>query len=219
MNADLVRKTKRTTTVRKHERGAYDRDTVYSIIDSTPLCHVSYIIDNWPHVTPTIQWREDNRIFWHGSSASRFLRQITDKPACLAVTQFDGIVLARSASHHSANYRSVMLFGTAEALSGKDKDRALESFIESMFPSRWEQLRPMTETESKSTAVLSMAIDEGSAKIRTGHSVDEEDDYALSIWAGVIPIIQKVGVPEPDPKNLPGVPIPEHVSEFKLGHP
>ena len=219
MNADLVRKTKRTTTVRKHERGAYDRDTVYSIIDSTPLCHVSYIIDNWPHVTPTIQWREDNRIFWHGSSASRFLRQITDKPACLAVTQFDGIVLARSASHHSANYRSVMLFGTAEALSGKEKDRALESFMESMFPSRWGQLRPMTETESKSTAVLSMAIDEGSAKIRTGHSVDEEDDYALSIWAGVIPIIQKVGVPEPDPKNRPGVPIPEHVSEFKLGHP
>ena len=219
MNADLVRKTKRTTTVRKHERGAYDRETVYSIIDSTPLCHVSYVIDSWPYVTPTLQWREDARIFWHGSSASRFLRQITDKPACLAVTQFDGIVLARSASHHSANYRSVMLFATAEALSGKEKDRALESFMESMFPSRWGQLRPMTETESKSTAVLSMAIDEGSAKIRTGHSVDEEDDYALSIWAGVIPIIQKVGVPEPDPKNLPGVPIPEHVSEFKLGHP
>ena len=219
MNADLVRKTKRTTTVRKHERGAYDRETVYSIIDSTPLCHVSYIIDSWPYVTPTIQWREENHIFWHGSSASRFLRQITDKPACLAVTQFDGIVLARSASHHSANYRSVMLFGTAEALSGKEKDRALESFMESMFPSRWGQLRSMTATESKSTAVLSMAIDEGSAKIRTGHSVDEEDDYALSIWAGVIPIIQKVGVPEPDPKNLPGVPIPEHVSEFKLGHP
>ena len=219
MNADLVKKTKRTTTVRKHERGAYDRDTVYSIIDSTPLCHVSYVIDSWPYVTPTIQWREDDRIFWHGSSASRFLRQITDKPACLAVTQFDGIVLARSASHHSANYRSVMLFGTAEALSGKEKDRALESFMESMFPSRWGQLRPMTETESISTAVLSMAIDEASAKIRTGHSVDEEDDYALSIWAGVIPIIQKVGVPEPDPKNLPGVPIPEHVSEFKLGHP
>ena len=210
MNADLVRKTKRTTTVRKHERGAYDRDTVYSIIDSTPLCHVSYIIDSWPYVTPTIQWREENRIFWHGSSA---------KPACLAVTQFDGIVLARSASHHSANYRSVMLFGAAEALSGKEKDRALESFMESMFPSRWGQLRPMTETESKSTAVLSMAIDEGSAKIRTGHSVDEEDDYSLSIWAGVIPIIQQVGIPEPDPKNLPGVPIPEHVSEFKLGHP
>ena len=219
MNADLVRKTKRTTTVRKHERGAYDRDTVYSIIDSTPLCHVSYIIDSWPYVTPTIQWREENRIFWHGSSASRFLRQITDKPACLAVTQFDGIVLARSASHHSANYRSVMLFGTAEALSGKEKDRALESFMESMFPSRWGQLRPMTETESKSTAVLSMAIDEGSAKIRTGHSVDEEDDYSLSIWAGVIPIIQQVGIPEPDPKNLPGVPISEHVSEFKLGYP
>ena len=219
MNADLVRKTKRTTTVRKHERGAYDRDTVYSIIDSTPLCHVSYVIDSWPYVTPTIQWREDDRIFWHGSSASRFLRQITDKPACLAVTQFDGIVLARSASHHSANYRSVMLFGTAEALSGKEKDRALESFMESMFPNRWGQLRPMTETESKSTAVLSMAIDEGSAKIRTGHSVDEEDDYSLSIWAGVIPIIQQVGIPEPDPKNLPGVPIPEHVSEFKLGYP
>ena len=155
MNADSVRKTKRTTTVRKHERGVYDRNTVYSIIDSTPLCHVSYIIDDWPYVTPTIQWREDNRIFWHGSSASRFLRKITNKPACLAVTHFDGLVLARSASHHSANYRSVMLFGTTEALIGKEKDRALESFMESMFPGRWSQLRPMTEIESKSTAVLS----------------------------------------------------------------
>ena len=154
MKIDSVRKTKKTTTVRKHERGAYDRNTVYSIIDSTPLCHVSYIIDDWPYVTPTIQWREDNRIFWHGASASRFLRQIADRPACLAVTHFDGIVLARSASHHSANYRSVMLFGTAEALKGKEKDQALESFMDSMFPNRWSQLRPMTETESTSTAVL-----------------------------------------------------------------
>ena len=217
MRVDLVRKTKRTTTVRKHERGAYDRNTVYSIIDSTPLCHVSYIIDDWPYVTPTIQWREDNRIFWHGSSASRFLRQIADRPACLAVTHFDGIVLARSASHHSANYRSVMLFGTAEALIGKEKDRALESFMDSMFPNRWSQLRPMTETESKSTAVLSMVIDEGSAKVRTGHSVDEKDDYSLPIWAGIIPIVQQIGTPEPDPKNLHGLSIPEHVSEFKIG--
>tara|TARA_B100000745_G_C20117541_1_gene382593 strand:- start:14 stop:673 length:660 start_codon:yes stop_codon:yes gene_type:complete len=217
MKIDSVRKTKKTTTVRKHERGAYDRNTVYSIIDSTPLCHVSYIIDDWPYVTPTIQWREDNRIFWHGSSASRFLRQIADRPACLAVTHFDGIVLARSASHHSANYRSVMLFGTAEALKGKEKDQALESFMDSMFPNRWSQLRPMTETESKSTAVLSMIIDEGSAKVRTGHSVDEKDDYSLPIWAGIIPIVQQIGTPEPDPKNLHGLSIPEHVSEFKIG--
>ena len=112
-----------------------------------------------------------------------------------------------------------MLFGTTEALIGKEKDRALESFMESMFPSRWSQLRQMTEIESKSTAVLSMAIDEGSAKVRTGHSVDEEGDYSLSIWAGIIPITQEVGVPEPDPKNLPGIPMPEHVSGFKLGHP
>ena len=217
MKIDSVRKTKKTTTVRKHERGAYDRNTVYSIIDSTPLCHVSYIIDDWPYVTPTIQWREDNRIFWHGSSASRFLRQIADRPACLAVTHFDGIVLARSASHHSANYRSVMLFGTAEALKGMEKDQALESFMDSMFPNRWSQLRPMTETESKSTAVLSMIIDEGSAKVRTGHSVDEKDDYSLPIWAGIIPIVQQIGIPEPDPKNLDGLSIPEHVSEFKIG--
>ena len=217
MKIDSVRKTKKTTTVRKHERGAYDRNTVYSIIDSTPLCHVSYVIDDWPYVTPTIQWREDNRIFWHGSSASRFLRQIADRPACLAVTHFDGIVLARSASHHSANYRSVMLFGTAEALKGKEKDQALESFMDSMFPNRWSQLRPMTETESKSTAVLSMIIDEGSAKVRTGHSVDEKDDYSLPIWAGIIPIVQQIGTPEPDPKNLDGLSIPEHVSEFKIG--
>ena len=217
MKIDSVRKTKKTTTVRKHERGAYDRNTVYSIIDSTPLCHVSYIIDDWPYVTPTIQWREDNRIFWHGASASRFLRQIADRPACLAVTHFDGIVLARSASHHSANYRSVMLFGTAEALKGKEKDQALESFMDSMFPNRWSQLRPMTETESKSTAVLSMIIDEGSAKVRTGHSVDEKDDYSLPIWAGIIPIVQQIGIPEPDPKNLHGLSIPEHVSEFKIG--
>jgi len=212
-----LKTTPRTKMVRNPKRADYDRAVVNEIIDSTPLCHVSYIIDGRPYVTPTLQWREGDFIYWHGSSASRFLRQIVGKDVCLAVTHFDGFVLARSAFHHSINYRSVMLFGEATKIKDAEKEQRLQSFVENLIPGRWENLRPMTAKEAKATTVFSMPIDEGSAKIRTGPPGDDDDDYALPIWAGVLPISQVLHDPVPDPKNLDGLEVPAHIRDFKMG--
>ena len=212
-----LKKTKRTNLVRNPARAAYDRDVVNQIIDATPLCHVSYIIDGRPYVTPTLQWREGDTIYWHGSSASRFLRQIVGKDVCMAITHFDGLVLARSAFHHSINYRSVMLFGEATKIEDSEKNELLHNFVENLIPGRWENLRQMTAQEAKATTVYSMPIDEGSAKVRSGPPVDDDDDYSLPIWAGVLPLSQVLQEPVPDPKNLDGLEVPTHVCDFKIG--
>ena len=212
-----LKKTKRTNLVRNPTRADYDRDVVNQIIDATPLCHVSYIIDGRPYVTPTLQWREGDTIYWHGSSASRFLRQIVGKDVCMAITHFDGLVLARSAFHHSINYRSVMLFGEATKIEDSEKNELLHNFVENLIPGRWENLRQMTAQEAKATTVFSMPIDEGSAKVRSGPPVDDDDDYSLPIWAGVLPISQVLQEPVPDPKNLDGLEVPTHVCDFKIG--
>ncbi len=216
MPEDQLQKTKRTTLTRNPKRADYDRDVVNEIIDATSLCHVSYIIDGRPYVTPTLQWREGDTIYWHGSSASRFLRQIVGKEVCMSITHFDGIVLARSAFHHSINYRSVMLFGEATKIGDDEKNQLLENFVEALIPGRWESLRPMTDQEAKATTVFSMPIDEGSAKVRTGPPVDDDEDYELPIWAGVLPMSQTLQAPEPDPKNVAGLEIPKHVRDFKI---
>ena len=158
-----LEKTEHSRVKRLHERGAHDRATVYAILDATPLCHVAYVVDGQPYVTPTLQWRERDRIYWHGSSASRMLRRALGQPVCLTVTHMDGLVLARSAFHHSANYRSVMLFGAPEKVAGAEKEARLETFVEGLYPGRWETLRPMTAQEVKATTVLTMPITEGSA--------------------------------------------------------
>jgi nitroimidazol reductase NimA-like FMN-containing flavoprotein (pyridoxamine 5'-phosphate oxidase superfamily) len=212
-----LKKTKRTNLVRNPTRADYDRDVVNQIIDATPLCHVSYIIDGRPYVTPTLQWREGDTIYWHGSSASRFLRQIVGKDVCMAITHFDGLVLARSAFHHSINYRSVMLFGEATKIEDSEKNGLLHNFVENLIPGRWENLRQMTDQEAKATTVFSMPIDEGSAKVRSGPPVDDDDDYSLPIWAGVLPLSQVLQEPVPDPKNLDGLEVPTHVLDFKIG--
>ena len=212
-----LKKTKRTNLVRNPTRADYDRDVVNQIIDATPLCHVSYIIDGRPYVTPTLQWREGDTIYWHGSSASRFLRQIVGKDVCMAITHFDGLVLARSAFHHSINYRSVMLFGEATKIEDYEKNELLHNFVENLIPGRWENLRQMTDQEAKATTVFSMPIDEGSAKVRSGPPVDDDDDYSLPIWAGVLPLSQVLQEPVPDPKNLDGLEVPTHVLDFKIG--
>ena len=212
-----LKTTPRTKLVRNPNRADYDRTVVNEIIDATPLCHVSYIIDGRPYVTPTLQWREGDTIYWHGSSASRFLRQIVGKEVCLAITHFDGLVLARSAFHHSINYRSVMLFGEAIKIEDADKSELLQSFVENLIPGRWETLRAMTDQEAKATTVFSMPIDEGSAKVRTGPPVDDDEDYSLPIWAGVLPISQVLHDPAPDPKNLAGLEVPAHIRDYKLG--
>ncbi len=212
-----LKKTKRTKMVRNNKRADYDRAVVNEIIDATPLCHVSYIIDGRPYVTPTLQWREGGTIYWHGSSASRFLRQIVGKDVCMAITHFDGFVLARSAFHHSINYRSVMLFGDAIKIEDTQKNELLQRFVENLIPGRWENLRPMTDQEAKATTVFSMPIDEGSAKVRTGPPGDDEEDYSLPIWAGVLPVSQILHEAVPDPKNQSGLEVPAHIREFKLG--
>jgi nitroimidazol reductase NimA-like FMN-containing flavoprotein (pyridoxamine 5'-phosphate oxidase superfamily) len=205
--------TKRSRLRRSSERGHFDRPTVNAILDAGLLCHVGYVIDAKPYVTPTFYWRDGDQIYWHGSSASRMIRQANGADVCLTVTHLDGLVLARSGFHHSVNYRSVMLFGRAEKVTGREvKERILDQFVDLLYPGRSAEIRPSTTQEMKATTVLRMPIEEGSAKIRAGGPVDDEDDYALPVWAGVVPLAMVAGVPEPDDRLSAHTPVPAHVS-------
>ena len=210
----ILEKTERTRLRRTHERGAFDRETIDSILVAEPMCTVGYVIDGKPYVTPTLQWREGDHVYWHGSSASRALRKSAGTDVSLTVTLLDGFVMARSGFHHSVNFRSVMLFGQAEVVPEEEKEARLTTFIEGLYPGRSAILRPNEPQEIKATTILRMPITEGSAKVRQGQPVDDEEDYALPIWAGVIPVVRSVGALEPDPRNLEGVEPPEHVSGF-----
>ncbi|MCI4665122.1 MAG: pyridoxamine 5'-phosphate oxidase family protein [Neomegalonema sp.] len=219
-NTDQLPTTERSRLRRAHQRGAFDRKTINAILDATPLAHVAYVLDGAPMATPTFHWREGDRVYWHGSSASRALAANADAQVCLTVTLLDGFVLARSAMHHSANYRSVMLFGRAEpVLDPAAKSEKLRNFVEGLFPGRSDLLRPNTAQEEKATLVLGMDIAEGSAKIRTGMPNDDAEDYALPIWAGVVPIRLVADAPESDPRNLPDLTPPAHACDIKLGEP
>ncbi len=198
---------------RLYERGSYDVDAINAVLDAGLIAHVGYVIDGQPFVTPTAYWREAEHVYWHGSSASRMLRTVREGvPVCLTVTHLDGLVLARSGFHHSMNYRSVMLFGRAEIVEDPSaKERALDVFIDRLCPGRRAELRPPTPQELKATMVVRMTIEEGSAKVRTGPPKDDEEDYALSVWAGVVPVRQVVGSAVPDPRLPEATPVPEHV--------
>lgn len=211
--------TARSKVRRLPKRGSSERADVYAILDSTILCHIAYVIDGQPYVTPTGFWREGDRLYWHGSSASRMLRsQANDLPVCLTVTHFDGLVLARSGFHHSINYRSVMAFGRASRIDDPaEKRTALDAYVERVFPGRNEELRAIDAQELKGTTVLGMTIEEASAKVRSGPPVDDEPDYALPVWAGVIPINQIFGAAVPDPRLAPGTPWPRHLAPFGEG--
>jgi nitroimidazol reductase NimA-like FMN-containing flavoprotein (pyridoxamine 5'-phosphate oxidase superfamily) len=203
---------------RLHERGAYDRATIDAILDATPLGHVGFVHEGQPFVTPTLQWREGDHVYWHGSAASRMLETSDGADVCLTVTLMDGFVLARSAFHHSVNYRSVMLIGRASLVTDPaEKEARLKTFVDGLFPGRWDGLRPVNRQEVKATHVMSMPIDEASAKVRTGGPKDDEPDYALPIWAGVLPIALVVGQPIDDPRNLSGLEAPAHVKALKIG--
>lgn len=217
MSQRELQSTSKSRLVRKPDRGSYDREIAYEIIDSTPLCHVAYVIDGEPYITPTMQWREGDNIYWHGSSASRFLRSSTGANVSINVVLFDGVVLARSGFHHTANYRSVTIFGEASKVEGEEKNKRLQGFIDTLLPGRWETLRPMTEQEILATTVLTTPIEEASVKIRKGGPVDLDEDYDIPIWAGVLPVGQTVGEPIPDDRNLAGIEIPVHVRRFKVG--
>ena len=208
--------TPRSRVKRIPERGRYDFKTLTSILDAGFLCYIGYVIDGQPYVTPTTYWRNGEHVFWHGSSASRMLRTLqTGVDVCLTVAHVDGLVLARSAFHHSINYRSVMLFGTARVLEDEGaKAAALEDFVERMFPGRWKELRPVNRQELKATSVLCMPIAEGSAKVRTGPPKDDEEDYAWPIWAGVLPVQAVLGAPIPDPRLPETIQSPGYVSHL-----
>jgi nitroimidazol reductase NimA-like FMN-containing flavoprotein (pyridoxamine 5'-phosphate oxidase superfamily) len=208
-------KTERSRLRRLHERGHYDHENIYQVLDAGRQCSVGYVFKGAPYVTPTIHWREGNRVYWHGSSASQMLRAANGADVCLTVAILDGYVMARSGMHHSVNTRSVMLFGRAEKVPDELKEEKMKNMVEGLFPGRWDILRPATKQEIKATTILSMEIDEGSAKIRTGAPGDDEEDYALPIWAGVIPVRTVVDAPIDDPRNLPEMTPPDHILAFR----
>lgn len=211
-------KTERSRLRRTHERGSYDRDTLYRVLDAMPLAHISYVIDGRPSQLPTLQWREGDHVYWHGSSASRALRAMEGRDVCLSVTMMDGYVLGRSAMHHSANFRSAIVFGVAEKVTDEAAKAArLKAMVDSILPGRWDHLRPVQDQELKATAVMRMPIEEASAKIRSGGPKDDEEDYALPIWAGVVPMQTVLQPPVPDARNLDGVAMPDHLSNIRIG--
>lgn len=217
--ADSYRPTARSRVKRLPKRGHYDHATVHDVLDAGVIAHVGYAIDGQPFVTPTAYWREGQALYWHGSSASRMLRHLeAGVPACLAVSHLDGFVLARSGFHHSINYRSVMAFGVARLVADADeKLAALEAFVARLYPGRWDEVRPPTAQELKATKMIVMPIEEAAAKIRTGGPVDDEEDYALPCWAGVIPVGQTIGAGIPDARLAPGTPWPQHLRGYGDG--
>ncbi|HEY4275665.1 MAG TPA: pyridoxamine 5'-phosphate oxidase family protein [Rhizomicrobium sp.] len=211
--------TARNKVKRAHERGSYDKAAVFAILDSALLCHVSYVIDGQPFCTPTLFWREGEILYWHGSSASRMLKHLKlGTPACLTVSHLDGLVMARSGFHHSANYRSAMCFGTAQFIEDADeKMQALKGVVDRFYPGRTDMLRPINAQEFKATMVIKMRIEDASAKVRAKNVADDEDDYGLPIWAGVIPVTQMIGAEEPCPRLAPGVARPDNLSAYREG--
>jgi len=214
--------TARTRVRRMAKRGRYDKASVHAVLDAAFLCHVGYVIDGQPFVTPTCYWREGDHVYLHGAFASRMLRTTGEgMPVCVTVSIFDGFVLARSGFHHSVNYRSAMLFGRACPVADPAAKRAaLDAFVERLFPGRGPTLRPITRKELNATTVLQVTVEEASAKVRTGPPIDDRADFALPIWAGVLPVAMVQGAPEPDPKLMPGVELPaelRHLAHLGLG--
>lgn len=211
--------TRRNKVVRRPQRGFYDKPTVHAILDAAMVAHIAYVMDGQPFCTPTGFWREGEHLYWHGSSASRMIRfQSPGVPVCVTVTHLDAIVLARSGFHHSVNYRSVMAFGTARLVEGEAaKRRAMDGFVDRFFPGRAATLRPPTAQEIKATSFVVMEIEQASAKIRDVHVSDDEEDYALPIYAALYPVKQVLGEPEECPRQSPGLEVPEGLRGYTAG--
>jgi hypothetical protein len=209
--------TARTRVVREPKRGAYDRDTVYRILDEGFLCHVGFVVDGQPFVIPTSYGRKDASLYIHGSAASRMLRQMQKDgvPVCITVTLLDGLVLARSVFNHSMNYRSVVILGKATLVDDpEEKLAALRILAEQILPGRWDDARQPNDRELKATSVLRVNIEEFSAKVRTGPPNDDEEDYSFPTWAGVLPLAMVPGRPIDDARLLPGREAPEYVKHY-----
>lgn len=213
--------TKRNQVKCKPDRGRYDKATIYPIVDEALFCHVGFVVDGQPYVIPTLHARQGDRLLLHGAKGSRMLKAIqTGEALCITITLLDGLVLARSVFHHSINYRSVVLFGRGELIEGEEEKRAaLEIFTERMIRGRWgEAKRPMPQ-ELDATAVVAVPIESASAKIRMGPPIDDERDYDLPVWAGVLPIRQAVGSPQGDPRLKEGIPLPPSVIAYQRPAP
>lgn len=209
--------TDRTKLKRLPKRGHFDRETVNAILDEGFICHVGFVADGQPFVIPTGYARVDDKLYIHGSQASRMLRTLAGGlDACVTVTIVDGLVLARSAFHHSMNYRSVLVFGHATLVDEQqEKYAALLALSEHIVRGRWADVREPNEQELKQTTVLCLPLDEASAKIRTGPPLDDEEDYALPIWAGVIPLRLTADEPIKDPLLSAEIPVPDYAAHYK----
>jgi len=207
----------RTEVRRLPERARYDTDVVHDILDEALVCHVGFVVDGQPVVIPTIHARDGDRLYLHGSPANRMLRTLKRQvDVCVTVTLVDGLVLARSAFHHSMNYRSVVVFGPArEVTDPVEKMAAFRALVDHVTPGRWDDVRAPNEKEIRSTLVLALALTEASAKVRTGPPLDDEADYALPVWAGELPLRTQPGRPIGDPRLAPDAVVPEHVTSWR----
>ncbi len=212
--------TERTKAKRLPKRAAYDAETVHAILDGGMVAHVGFIHDGQPYVLPMIYGRKGAALYLHGSAAGRALRALKGgAPLCVTVTLLDGLVMARSAFHHSMNYRCVVVLGAARPVEGREeKLEALRVISDQLFPGRWDDARKPNEAELKQTLVVALELKECSAKTRTGPPLDEEEDYALPVWAGVIPTTLSFGAPAPDKRLTAGVPYPRYLAE-RFGEP
>ena len=214
MDADHYPRTERTQVRRLPERGAYDRATVHAILDEGFICHVGFVVDSQPFVVPTGYARAGETIYLHGSAGSR-LGLRPGMPVCVTVTLLDGIVLARSAFHHSFQYRSVVVLGRTRLVTdSEEKDEALSALVEHFVPGRSTDVRPGDRRELAATAVLALPLEEVSAKVRTGDPKDEEEDYDLPYWAGILPLSLQPGPPVSDSRLKPGIPVPPYVTTW-----
>src|SRR6266516_2380906 len=205
--------TDRTRLHRLRERGRSDRAELYAVLDAGLICHLGVLVDGSPVVLPTGYGRTGDTLYLHGSSANRSLLAADSRDVCVTVTHLDGMVCARAIFHHSMNYRSAVVFGTARLVSGEAaKLVGLRAVTEQLIPGRWEHSRPPSKKELAATAVLALPLDEASVKIRTGPPNDEPEDYELDFWAGVVPAALAFGPPEPDGALRAGLDVPDHIS-------
>jgi len=203
--------------IREPHRGVYDRETIYKILDEGIVCHVGFSTDAQPFVIPTLFARVGDAIYFHGSAASRMLRGASaGVPVCITVTLTDGLVLARSVFNHSMNYRSVVALGRATLVEdAAEKFEALRAFTEKILPGRWQDARQPNEKELKATSILKLPLAEVSAKIRSGPVQDDEEDYALQVWAGIVPLHLQAQAPIRDERCDPAIPTPAYAANYQ----
>lgn len=217
--SEQLKVTEKTKLRRLPKRGAYDIETVYEILDEGFIAHIGFTVNGQMFVIPTGYARSGDKLLIHGSSASRMMRALSKEiEICVTVTIIDGLVLARSAFHHSMNYRSVVAFGAAKIVTDeKEKVEALRLFTEHIVPGRWTDVRPPTANELKATTILALPLTEASAKTRAGNPVDDEDDYTMNVWAGVIPIATHFSEPIPDARVSGEIELPHYIADYRRG--